>query len=63
MSPPRRDSREPGGRLVSRRVFIVTWLWGLASLFAICGVLYHVIRERSSPKRRHRTEEPEAAQR
>lgn len=33
---------------VTRRMFIVIWLWGLFSLFAIGGVLYHLFRERNA---------------
>jgi hypothetical protein len=33
---------------VTRRMFIITWLWGIASLCAIGGVLYHLFRERNA---------------
>jgi hypothetical protein len=26
---------------------IITWLWGLVSLFAIGGMLYHLLHERN----------------
>jgi hypothetical protein len=41
-----RDSSRP--LRVNRRMFIVIWLWGIASLFAIGGVLYHLFRERNA---------------
>jgi hypothetical protein len=28
-------------------LFIITWLWGLVSLFAIGSVLYHLLRDRN----------------
>lgn len=46
MENSRRDSTRPPG--FTRRMFIVTWLWGLASLFAIGGVLYHLFRQRNA---------------
>jgi len=51
----RNSSRPPH---FSRRMFIVTWLWGLASLFAIGGVFYHLFRQRS-PFRWNRLGSPE----
>jgi len=41
-----RDSSPPVR--VTRRMFIVIWLWGVASLCAIGGVLYHLFRERNA---------------
>jgi hypothetical protein len=41
-----RDSPRP--LRVTRRMFVVTWLWGIASLCAIGGVLYHLFRERNA---------------
>jgi hypothetical protein len=31
---------------VTRRLLIITWLWGFASLFAIGAILYHLFRKR-----------------
>lgn len=39
----RNSSRPPR---VTRRMLIITWLWGIASLCAIGGVFYHLFRER-----------------
>ena len=44
MEDSRRNSSQPPR--VTRRMFIIIWLWGIASLFAIGGVFYHLFRER-----------------
>jgi hypothetical protein len=51
----RDSSRQPR---ITRRILIVTWLWGVASLFAIGGVLYHLFREQKA-FRRYRSGAPE----
>jgi hypothetical protein len=44
-----KSGRDPSRSLrVTRRLVIITWLWGIASLFAIGGVLYHLFRERNA---------------
>ena len=45
-----RDSSRPPR--ITRRMLIVTWLWGIASLVAIGAVLYNIFRERSGISRR-----------
>ena len=51
MEDSRRDSPQPPR--VTRRMFIIIWLWGVVSLFAIGGVFYHLFRERIAIPRRH----------
>ena len=46
MEKPRYKSPHPVR--VTRRLLIITWAWGIASLLAIGGILYSLFQERKT---------------